>query len=475
MPVQHSPVPTRKKPAAPPGTPASGVVASDMSPEVHLCANLSLRDTEVKKTVEKAGKEADRDEEDGDGDTEISPSNVRGKPVGKLGKGAYKPWGTCSRSSSDTGSEGTGTSGGGPAICKGGPGNVSCDAPVTDSDNGVQCDICGDWFHAKCQQVSRYAFNALEKYISTLSWLCYDCKRALKETKTKKCQCTELTSKLDMLVQMQDKINTISDVLQKQENIILDHGRLLEKSQDDARERKASYAEALKGSCAEVVERVSSKLDALPTGRARHSSVTTEQAVAGMLHSFMDKDRRKYNLVAYNVPENREGDASARNKHDTTTFISIVKNCLDIDVTVTKSFRAGRVMTERPRPLVLTLDSVDCKTEILENAYKLSHFNEWKKVYLAPDRTPKEREENKKLREELQRRKQDGEEDIVIRKGKIVKKAMSEHHGGRQTGVPIRPESTPTENQDIVSIVQRQEAEEDCGGQGVPRHPQRPQ
>ena len=194
-----------------------------------------------------------------------------------------------------------------------------------------------------------------------------------------------------------------------------------------------------------------------------------------MLHSFMDKDRCKYNLVAYNVPENQEGDANARNKHDTTTFISIVKNCLDIDVTVTKSFRAGRVMTERPRPLVLTLDSVDCKTEILENAYKLSHFNEWKKVYLAPDRTPKEREENKKLREELQRRKQDGEEDIVIRKGKIVKKAMSEHHGGRQTGVPIRPESTPTENQDIVSIVQRQEAEEDCGGQGVPRHPQRPQ
>ena len=91
-------------------------------------------------------------------------------------------------------------------------------------------------------------------------------------------------------------------------------------------------------------------------------------------------------------------------------------------MTVTKSFRAGRVTTERPRSLVLTLDSVSIKTEILENAYKLSHFNEWKKVYLAPDHMQKKREEHKKLREELQRCKQDGEEDIVICKGKLSRR-----------------------------------------------------
>ena len=135
--------------------------------------------------------------------------------------------------------------------------------PVTDSDLGVQCDMCGDWFHAKCQLVSRYAFNALEKYITILSWLCYDCKRSLKQTKDRNCHCTspELTSKLDKLDTMQSKIESISESLQKQEKLILEQGQMLQKSRVDARENKMSFAEVLKGSCAKVVEKVSNKLD----------------------------------------------------------------------------------------------------------------------------------------------------------------------------------------------------------------------
>lgn len=84
------------------------------------------------------------------------------------------------------------------------------------------------------------------------------------------------------------------------------------------------------------------------------------------------------------------------------------------------------MIPERPRPLILTVDNFEKKLEILENAYKLSHTTEWKNVFIAPDRTPKEREEHKKLREELKRRQHEGEEGIIIRKGKIVKKARVE-------------------------------------------------
>ena len=43
-----------------------------------------------------------------------------------------------------------------------------------------------------------------------------------------------------------------------------------------------------------------------------------------------------------------------------------------------------------------------------------------KKIYINPDYTPKQREQNKELRAEMKRRMEEGEEDLTIRHGKIV-------------------------------------------------------
>ena len=421
--IHHSPVPpvpTRRKPDA--------LLETQETPAATVTALETSQDTQnVQSCVRNGGSE----EVSAVDEIETSPGDQKRKiPVGKLDKDAYKPWGTCSRSSSDTGSEGT-VSSGGPATCKGGPGNASCGAPVADTDLGVQCDLCCDWFHVKCQLVTKSAFNALEKHINVLSWLCYDCKRSLKQRKDKNCQCssTEVTSRLEKLDVMQIKIEGISESLLKQEKLIREHGKLLEKAQDDAQKSNITYAEALKGSCAEVVKKVSTKLDTLPSGNSVPpvptpvtASVATEQVMAGMLQNFIEKDKRKLNLVVYNLPEKSDGDVNVRNMHDVTTFVDIVKDCLGLDVHVSKSYRAGRMTSERPRTLVLTLDNLEKKIEILENAYKLSRSSKWKRVYIAPDRTLKEREEHKKLRDELKKRKEDGEENIFIHKGKIIQK-----------------------------------------------------
>ena len=60
------------------------------------------------------------------------------------------------------------------------------------------------------------------------------------------------------------------------------------------------------------------------------------------------------------------------------------------------------------------------KRSILKQATKLRNNSNWNKVFISPDLTPKEREINKKLREELRNRKQAGEKNMTIRYGKIV-------------------------------------------------------
>ena len=67
----------------------------------------------------------------------------------------------------------------------------------------------------------------------------------------------------------------------------------------------------------------------------------------------------------------------------------------------------------------MVLNSVKSKREILGSAKKLRDSETWSDIFITPDMTPKERERNKQLREELKRRRNEGEEGLVIRGGQI--------------------------------------------------------
>ena len=51
---------------------------------------------------------------------------------------------------------------------------------------------------------------------------------------------------------------------------------------------------------------------------------------------------------------------------------------------------------------------------------KLLDANKSTKIFVSTDKTPKERETENQLRAELQRRKDEGEENLIIRNGKIL-------------------------------------------------------
>ena len=60
----------------------------------------------------------------------------------------------------------------------------------------------------------------------------------------------------------------------------------------------------------------------------------------------------------------------------------------------------------------------------LGNAKKLKTVDDWKKVFITSDLDKQERLKNNELREEMWRRRKDGEENLIIQKhkGKIVDK-----------------------------------------------------
>ena len=82
--------------------------------------------------------------------------------------------------------------------------------------------------------------------------------------------------------------------------------------------------------------------------------------------------------------------------------------------------RLGKREEGRNRLLKVVVDSVKSKRRVLQGAKKLHDNTTWSNIYITPDHTPKERQTYKDLREELRRRTENGEQRLVIRRGKIT-------------------------------------------------------
>ena len=333
------------------------------------------------------------------------------RKVQKLDGKAYKPWGTRSRSSSDAGSD--------TAFCKGGPGKEVCGEPVRSSDNGILCDRCDQWFHASCQEIPKPAYDALVKY-KVLSWLCPDCKKSVKINDGKRMLSLETrVEQLDKAMRNHAKLVTQS--LKEQEVAVDNQTKLLERSIRELHNQKTSYADMVKGTCSEVVDKVSAKISSIPQGQSAQTEPRNMIGISRVFDDFLDKDRRKNNLVIHNLPETAGLSKEDRSTHDMRLFQDLIKETFLMNVAVARSFRVGKSVEGRDRLLIVTLETPGVKQDILRLAPQLRSSEKYGNIYITPDLTPAEREAAKKLRDELSARRKAGEVNLTIRRGKIVK------------------------------------------------------
>ena len=368
-----------------------------------------------------------------DGEKPSNPSKSVGGSLGMLinGKGeeavgikrldseVYRPFGSRSRNPSpDPGMKQDEDED--KLICKGGPGKPNCGKKVMDGEEAVECEKCEKWFHSKCLSISKTALTALRKWHGTLVWLCHQCKESLKEkhSMNKGINLEETVLKLEQVVR--HNANALNESIRNQEKMFAGQCKLLDmmshSTPKDAEYQK-SYADVLKGVGEEVVERVSRKIDKMPS--ATVPVQRSNEEVAGLLDEIQDKERRKLNVVIHNMQESSGQTQAARAKGDADKFEQMVKDCLKLIVKTTRTFRVGKKADEKPRLMIVTLANMSDKLEVLKSAAALRD-SKWSNVYITPDLTWKEREKGRQLRCELARRKEEGEEHIWIRHGRIV-------------------------------------------------------
>lgn len=134
---------------------------------------------------------------------------------------------------------------------------------------------------------------------------------------------------------------------------------------------------------------------------------------ANVLEEVEQRERRRNNIMIFGLPEQPSGSLSERQDHDIQSITNLLRDAGVSDVTPEQSRRIGRIVEGRPRPLKVKLENQETMHRILRCSKNLRDCSAYKEVFITSDATRMQQEEMKKLRLELRRRRELGE-DVVI-------------------------------------------------------------
>lgn len=254
---------------------------------------------------------------------------------------------------------------------------------------------------------------------------------------------TENMVKLDNTFQTHMRLITYS--LKEQEGHVVEQSSMIKRALNEGKQEKLLYSEALKKSCDKMVDQVTDKLSAIPTPITNGSAVSGKDAqnIAQVFDRFLDKNKRARNLVVHNLPEQNGGSQAEKSQADIALFTSMIKESLSMNVRATRSFRAGKVVPNKHRLLIVTLEHEEFKHEILKMSTQIKSDQKWKRIFITPDLTYAERQEQRQLREELMSRRTSGETNLIIRRGKIIQTSSRTEADSRSAPGQLCPEVCP--------------------------------
>lgn len=251
--------------------------------------------------------------------------------------------------------------------------------------NAVVCGFCEFWHHIKCVEGMSPEFvkscDAMNKYYGGSSFLCTICRK--------------ITGMLN------------SSMRDMEARMLMLENKL--KTSELERKCMAAKIENLESRNKQVKENVEKMEGEVASGMVK----AKEEVKDEMRDETRKREENKDKIVIYGVEESKDVDGKKRKDEDEE---KVKKMMAEIEVEfkgeIGSSYRAGgRAEGDRPRPLVVSIDDDETREGILANARRLSGKAEWKKVFVGPALTWRQREEGRKevnkLKDEAEKKTQE--------------------------------------------------------------------
>ena len=247
-----------------------------------------------------------------------------------------------------------------------------CADEVTKEQCAVACDKCAVFYHIECIGISQEKYKVIMEDAAlnqpALHYYCPFCR----------VKCMEAVAKIDLL---------------------------------------EGQTRTLASNVAKLTERV----DNLESKVAK----TVTQNVRTELDERNDIERRKNNILVFNMTEPETTDnawySNDVKKQDTDSFLTLASKSLGLDIgnpnKIKDVLRLGAKKEKTPRPLKVMFTDIDTKRQVLQNSKRLKGSKSYSNIYINPDLTPRQRENDYNLRQELKARRNQGQQGLYISKG----------------------------------------------------------
>ena len=332
---------------------------------------------------------------------------------------------------------------------------VACGVVIGPDSRALQCEKCDQWKCADCLGLPLELYTALVGGAGAeLQWHCDRCREEGTRDKD------ESGEKLDRILELVMAVFNRTEEMERRLTAV--EVSLSEKAGGDAlgalEERlrsldemvrapgrglgavEAALAEKAGGAALGALEERLRSLEELVRAPGRgnrpiHSdnpqrSTATEEVggVEKQLQELEDRERRKTNLVVFNIPELAAGEVDEKRCHDIRE-LEMVLHELKVKTTLSNPVRLGPKKSDMkyPRPLRITVENEAAKWSILKEAKNLKDAGEekMKNVFFRRDMTLLERQADADLMKALRAKREEetqsgGTAKYKIWKGKVV-------------------------------------------------------
>lgn len=263
-----------------------------------------------------------------------------------------------------------------------------------DSERGIQCDgECDRWFHVTCSGLTDTEYSALSGNTRE-KW---HCNRA-------DCKCVDENPILKLSDQMGELLKSVSQLASKAELKDLNESISSLKLSIDTR------LENMDLRLTQLEEKVN-KIDS--------SGSTSAVGFEDIVQEIGDRSRRVCNIIVYNLSESSSKDVKKRIDNE-KSLLKEIGQAIDynFDFDTVKLLRIGKPNKDGIRPLKLVFHTL-AEVKIFINKFTTANLKvsngKFSDVSVSRDKTYRERQYLKNLREELEIRTKNGERNLTIK------------------------------------------------------------
>ena len=301
----------------------------------------------------------------------------------------------------------------------------------------AQCDVCQDWICFAYADISGKLHEYITENNINYSCVCQICKDELPQIRQMMQMKAKIKKNEEEIAEIKEKINSQHTLTTQLEEKSCDHEARIKDIEKILKENKMDDDEFPK--LPEYAEATKKLQDLLKT--QQHSTVILDEKLqkhTDIAEEERRKAARQRNLIVYGIPET-ENDQNTQMKEDFLTIQDLYQNRVPLEPKdIVELTRLGPKKERKIRPIRITLISQEKRLKLLRNNLNLRMHNQEYEyceckndpghhihINVTNDKTQLERESEKVLRDELNRRRNAGEQNLIIKRGKITQRTVN--------------------------------------------------